>query len=465
MKNFKVAIIVDHPDRDLDGLILLSYFLIKKNCEVSLVPMYYHTYEIPFINPDLILFNNIGEHNIEYIKRYKSNGCSIAILNSEEGLRSLKFTADHPLKMAKLFKKKKYFKYVDLYFCWGSYVASFMKKHSGLIKKQVIVSGCARYDLCSPKFKNKIFKEKILFNILINTNFQASNPFHKNTSLEKKIFSIYGMDKKYIEKLFKSLTDTFKSYLDLLDNLFIHFKNKKFLLRVHPFENEDIYNFLFKKYPNVTIDRKGSIFKSIIKSELVMHLNCGSSIDALFLKKIPISFEFLNKDILKQNSPLPSEVSLRANNIEELYKLIINSKKIKFNFNKRKKKISKWFMINTKNKYSSQKLAIFLQELLLEKKFYFKKNNLFLLFKAGQSSYFIKNIVYRIFYIFVGPFFLKIIENLRPLTKLKNFNKSYVDLFLKKLIPKKDHDKIYVSYFKHFINKTNLRSVRVYLKK
>jgi hypothetical protein len=162
---------------------------------------------------------------------------------------------------------------------------------------------------------------------------------------------------------------------------------------------------------------------------------------------------------------LPSEVSLRANNIEELYKLIINSKKIKFNFNKRKKKISKWFMINTENKYSSQKLAIFLQELLLEKKFYFKKNNLFLLFKAGQSSYFIKNVVYRIFYIFVGPFFLKIIENLRPSTKLKNFNKSYVDLFLKKLIPKKNHDKIYVSYFKHFINKTNLRSVRVYLKK
>ena len=77
--------------------------MIKKNFEVSLVPMYYHSFEIPFINPDIILFNNIGDHNIEFIKRYKSKGISIAILNSEEGIRSTKLSADHPLKMAKLF--------------------------------------------------------------------------------------------------------------------------------------------------------------------------------------------------------------------------------------------------------------------------------------------------------------------------------------------------------------------------
>jgi surface carbohydrate biosynthesis protein len=465
MKNFKIAIIIDHPDRDLDGLILLSTFLIKKNFEVVLVPMYYHSFEIPFINPDIILFNNIGDHNIEFIKRYKSKGISIAILNSEEGIHSSKLSADHPLKMAKLFKKKNYFKYVDLYFCWGSYVANFMRKYSGLLNKQVIVSGCPRYDLCSPNFKNKFFTKEIEFDFLINTNFQASNPLHKNVNLEKKKFLIYGMEKKYIIKLFKSYDSTFVNYLNLIDTLVNLFKTKKFLLRAHPFENEDIYFSKFKKYQNVTIDRKGVIFKSIIKSNLVMHLNCGSSIDALFLKKIPISFEFLNNNILKENSPLPSKISLRAKNLKHLCKILKNPNRIKFDFDKARKKISNWFKINNEYKYSSQELTACIQKFLLGKKNHSTNSSIFLLLKAGQSDYFIKNFVYRFFYFFVGPIFLKTIENLRPSTKIKNFNVNSVILSLKKLIDKKYFNMIGIKHCKHHVSKLNLKSVNILLKK
>jgi surface carbohydrate biosynthesis protein len=179
--------------------------------------MYYHSFEIPLIKPDIILLNNIGEHNIKFVKKYKSYGCVLALLNSEEGIRSERMSADHPLKMAKLFKKKKYHSYIDLYFCWGSYVANFMKKYSGIKKNQIIISGCPKYDLCSKKIREKIFSKKILYDVMINTNFQATNSFHGDINLEKEKFRIYGMDKNYVDKLFNAYNRTFDIYLKLTE--------------------------------------------------------------------------------------------------------------------------------------------------------------------------------------------------------------------------------------------------------
>ena len=463
MKKIKIAIIIDHPDRDLDGLILLSHFFLRKNYEIMLVPMYYHSFEIPFIKPDIILFNNIGEHNSKFIKRYKSYGCTIALLNSEEGIRSVKMGADHPLKMAQLFKKNKYYKYIDLYFCWGSYVARLMKKYSGMKSENIIVSGCPKYDLCSQKIRKKIFSPKIIYDVMINTNFQATNSFHGDINLEKDKFLIYGMDKAYVNNLFKSYANTFGDYLRLLEEMFKKFKKKKFLLRPHPFEKRDVYIEKFKKYKNVQIDNKGTIFDTVAKTHLVMHLNCGSSVDALYLDKVPISFEFMNNDILKNNSPLPSKISLRARNKNELFKFIKSPSKIRFNFRKQRKLISKWFKFNELNQYSCENLVNGIEKFLKnKKKDELKKISILDVFKGGQSDFVVKNLVYRILYFFFGSYFLFIFEHFKSSAKLKVFKKKYVINFLNKILTnKKEINKINVKYCKHSINKSNLRSINL----
>lgn len=462
MKKYKIAIIVDHPDRDLDGLILLSYFFLRKNYEVSLVPMYYHSFEIPLIKPDVILLNNIGEHNIKFVKKYKSYGCVLALLNSEEGIRSERMSADHPLKMAKLFKKKKYHSYIDLYFCWGSYVANLMKKYSGIKKNQIIISGCPKYDLCSKKIREKIFSKKILYDVMINTNFQATNSFHRDINLEKEKFRIYGMDKNYIDKLFDAYNRTFDIYLKLIEDMFQKFKNKKFLLRPHPFENNDFYIKKFKNFKNAKIDNRGTIFDSVVKSKLIMHLNCGSSVDALYLEKIPVSFEFLNNQILKSNTPLPSKISLKMKNKNELFKLINFPNMIKYNFKNQKKLISKFFKFNNTNEYSCENLVESVDHFMKNKKKHNLNISIFALFKGGQSDYYIKNLIYRILYFLIGPSFLFIFESFKSSSKLKVFKKEQVIKFLNKLLENKITN-IDVKYNKHNFNKFNLRSIKLSL--
>ena len=44
MKKIKIGVIVDNPNRDLEGLVLVATQLAMKNFEVFLIPMYKQRY-------------------------------------------------------------------------------------------------------------------------------------------------------------------------------------------------------------------------------------------------------------------------------------------------------------------------------------------------------------------------------------------------------------------------------------
>ena len=57
MKKKKILIIVDHPQRDLDAIFLLSNHLSKYKNEIYLISQYdFHL--VPFVEPDLIVLHH-----------------------------------------------------------------------------------------------------------------------------------------------------------------------------------------------------------------------------------------------------------------------------------------------------------------------------------------------------------------------------------------------------------------------
>ena len=58
----RICLVVDHPDRDLDGLVLLATRLAGLGAEAFLVPLY-HLYEIPFLAPDFVVLNYLRPSN------------------------------------------------------------------------------------------------------------------------------------------------------------------------------------------------------------------------------------------------------------------------------------------------------------------------------------------------------------------------------------------------------------------
>ena len=106
----KVCLIVDNPKRDLDGLVLVGWHLMKKGIDVVFVPMY-EWHEVFFIKPDLVLVNYTRLANNKLISRCKKLNIAVGVLDTEGGI--LQSVEDY-------FKKAlSYAKDVDLYCTWG----------------------------------------------------------------------------------------------------------------------------------------------------------------------------------------------------------------------------------------------------------------------------------------------------------------------------------------------------------
>ncbi len=111
----KICIIVDHPDRDLAGLVYLSEQIAFKNIDVILVPMYFF-HEVFLIKPDYLIVNH-GRKEAKFssgidmlIKFSQENGIGIFVLDTEGGLN-----------FEKIYKKNIHetIKKIDKYFLWG----------------------------------------------------------------------------------------------------------------------------------------------------------------------------------------------------------------------------------------------------------------------------------------------------------------------------------------------------------
>ena len=124
---------------------------------------------------------------------------------------------------------------------------------------------------------------------------------------------------------------------------------QSFIVRPHPFENVDRYRSEFSEQANITVDGSGSVLNVIHNSVGVIHLNCGTSIEAVLLGKTPLSMEFLNTPHMASHSSLPSRVSQPVASLDELTHEVsrLGEGASEFDFSDRHARIIEpWFYLN-----------------------------------------------------------------------------------------------------------------------
>lgn len=335
----KIGLILDNPKRDLDGLILLSYQLVKFGHTVSIVPLYDQGYDIPLLGLDLIVVNYVRSNNFQLLQKYKKMGIYICVMDTEGGV--LPEIGNGSAEFwAKYFNSIGGNKVVDKYFFWGRGLYSAFHLYGGLSPEQLSVTGCPRFDLCNSKWRPALGNTETL-HILINLNFPSINPwwgsvsyyegtdeFIFNSAEEEiaKIAEIGNTDVASAAPLENARKMVFKRYLNTIRELAKLNSEKKFVLRPHPFENNDIYRIYFLGMPNVYVDSNDEVTRVINKSSLILNLNCSTSVEARLLDKLPVSLEFLNSDALRYNVNLPSRISIQAKGFDELNELVKSSK-------------------------------------------------------------------------------------------------------------------------------------------
>tara|TARA_B100001057_G_scaffold26592_1_gene24389 strand:- start:12347 stop:13714 length:1368 start_codon:yes stop_codon:yes gene_type:complete len=352
----KVGFSVDNPQRDLRGILLIANHLISQGHKVYLIPMYSLSFDIFLLNLDVMIFNYLRPNNRKLVKKIHSLGVETYILDTEGGVVSSK-GLDSPNKWAKSFKDSGYRDFIDGYFFWGNRLFEAFREISGMNPDKIHLTGCPRYDQCSPKYSSLI-QAKNKDHILINTNFSSINPkFSKDRESEKKIFKSTGWGEEYSNKIYDETEKVFLKFLNEIKEIAHELPSEKFILRPHPFENKSLYKNFYKDFENITIDSEGEIFDAISGAKYVIHLNCGSSVDAFFMGVSSISIEYLNTPFLKSHAPLPSEISIPAENRKNLIEII--KKGFYFSENKKNKLfnefIEPFFFFNDGN--SSQRVS------------------------------------------------------------------------------------------------------------
>lgn len=431
-KKKKVCLIIDNPLRDLDSMILLAYHLANKDVDVYLTSMQDQEYEIASICPDYVLVNYVRPNNKSFLERIYRSGIKIGVLDTEGGAVIM----DLEESLIYMIKNGAYTCVTD-YFVWGKVQYNAIVNSKLIPSENIYITGTPRYDFCcEPWIKVYEHPNKNQNYILVNTNFPLIFP--KFQTFEKEIETFNTLTNFSMSEIIKITNEFHSNWANLIESIIVI--SKKFdidiIIRPHPFENELVYEKIFFNYKNVKIIKEGSVIPWLYYSNLLIHRDCSTAIEASFMNVLAVSIEY---PILFENhrQEIPRQVSEKVTDVNELInitqKIIIKEKNFK-NTELNKHIASNWYRAIDGN--SSELISnIILQKLQKN------KTNYFIIFNIIYKSYRSKiKFLLRKFHIINQEINSKkinitnAVNIINNLNKLKNKNISYSISFLNKSI-------------------------------
>jgi hypothetical protein len=196
------------------------------------------------------------------------------------------------------------------------------------------LTGCPRFDFAAPRWRKLLDGDRHGY-LLVNANFPLVNSrFSSKPGAEREAMIRAGWDGSYIDRFLTDLKQVFANYLVEIGRLAAARPDRAILVRPHPFESEEVYRRALAQHSNVVVDGAGSVLDMIQNAAGVIHLNCGTAIEAVLLGKLPIQLEYLNTPATAGHALLPARVSRPTMSFDELLDVVdhIDEQTTKFDF-------------------------------------------------------------------------------------------------------------------------------------
>lgn len=310
-----VGFIVDHPRRDLPGGVMLAHALARRGVRTSLIPLYDQAVDVPLLGLDAVIVNYARPANFALVQGYADMGLPVYVLDTEGGVLA-EDGANTPHRLAAYIRDSGYAGLLAGYLFWGERLHAAFVEGSGMPAARLHVTGCPRFDYASPRWAATL-DAPLHGYVLVNANFPLVNPRFARTPEEEHATLVKaGWAPAYVDTMLADQRAILRGFLDSVRALAEALPGREFLVRPHPFENEGPYRDACAGLANVRVDGDGSVLNVIRNAEAVVHLNCGTSIEATMLNRLPVSMEFLNTAHMANHSTLPSRVSLRCDSLD-----------------------------------------------------------------------------------------------------------------------------------------------------
>lgn len=275
----RIALVVDHPQRDLGGLTLVAMELARRGMTTHLVPLNRQEAELWALAPDLVLLNYARPGNDAMARRLLAAGVKVGMLDTEGAVWE-NFGAYTEL----LWRDRTLLGQLAPACIWGPRLAAHLVAQQLLSPSQIAVTGCPRFDFYHPAWRTTFAPTTPQApRILINTNFSLGNPrFATEQRNRERLRDELGWAAERIDAHLRSERAAMAGIIELSRSLARDFPGIEIVLRPHPFEDPARYREALSTVPGITLSIDGPIQPLLLSSSAVIQRSCTTAIEAGF---------------------------------------------------------------------------------------------------------------------------------------------------------------------------------------
>jgi surface carbohydrate biosynthesis protein len=277
--------------RELDSRLLIGALAIDRGYEVVLGQKWLMERNIRAMRPGIYISKTLTRRDAKFMRRAKKLGYFVAAIDEEmPGLvtteTELRWVADEAVRST------------NLLFAPGTANVRALRSKYPWAADRIRAIGNPRIDLLRPELRSIYDAEVARIRaqhgrfILLNTNLGFTNSqkgsaesiVAEQARLGKLNMTDPG-DIQYVEDIRAMEAANRAASLELLKKLPAAFPDLQIVLRPHPSENLDLWRSAIGGRTGIKLIREGPVAPWILASEVLLHTNCTTGVEAVALEK------------------------------------------------------------------------------------------------------------------------------------------------------------------------------------
>jgi surface carbohydrate biosynthesis protein len=293
----RVALIVDHPLRDLAGMILLARELAERDVDVWLVPMCFQTREIFALAPDFVLLNYLRESNAGWVRSLHECGIAYGLLETEGG-----FYGDMNAYGRLFPRDDDLVKGLTVHCVWGERMAKWWREALSFDAGRLSLTGLPRFDWYAESMRHAslglmppTWQEKRQV-VLFNTKVCIANPRHVSLAAEKAAYRKLGFSDVEIERHARLGAESIDGTVQLAAEVAGRYRDKVCVIRPHPHENGRTYEQRLQGADHgnlVRVEQEGTVTPWINQATVLIHRQCTTAVEAVLADRPAIAPQWI----------------------------------------------------------------------------------------------------------------------------------------------------------------------------
>lgn len=294
----RFAAIVDHPQRDLLGLSLVSAHLATMGHQLDLVSADSAGRHLVKGNFDLVLVNYVRDNNRRLLHRILDGGQKVVVLDTEGGVFETPAHFERTLST-----DRELFTRLSCYLTWGTQTRELLVEQGFLSADRVVITGQPRFDVYRPPYLPAMRAvaeartQKTRPRLLVNFNYPIAQPrFGTPESEVRALVERMSWPEDEAVRLQRRQADARNEMLSLVDLLASRIPEIEVAVRPHPFESIDDLLSLTKRHRNIVFAGNSPIQDWVVSSDVVLQRGCTTAIEAWLAGSLAISPTWIDAD-------------------------------------------------------------------------------------------------------------------------------------------------------------------------